>query len=76
MIVHHWLVYLNTQGDFPMHDNHQLHWLLVQASMNSAYPMGRIGTAAEVAEAMLWLATKATWSTGQYVAMDGGSMAA
>jgi NAD(P)-dependent dehydrogenase (short-subunit alcohol dehydrogenase family) len=44
--------------------------------MNSAYPMGRIGKAAEVAEAMLWLATKATWSTGQHVTMDGGSMTA
>jgi NAD(P)-dependent dehydrogenase (short-subunit alcohol dehydrogenase family) len=37
--------------------------------------MGRICTAGEVAEAVLWLCTRATFSTGQHLALDGGSLA-
>lgn len=35
-------------------------------------PMGRVGTMNEAAEAVWWLATRATYTTGQVLRIDGG----
>jgi NAD(P)-dependent dehydrogenase (short-subunit alcohol dehydrogenase family) len=36
------------------------------------HPMGRTGQAEEVASAVYWLCTGATWTTGQAITVDGG----
>lgn len=36
-------------------------------------PMGRLGTEMDIAAAVLFLAEKATYITGQTIAVDGGS---
>ena len=48
---------------------------LMQAATNASYPMGRIATAQEVAEAAVWLCTKPGFMTGQTLVLDGGSLA-
>jgi NAD(P)-dependent dehydrogenase (short-subunit alcohol dehydrogenase family) len=48
--------------------------LALQAATNASYPMGRIATAQEVAEAAVWVATRAKFMTGQTLVLDGGSM--
>ncbi|MEZ5283964.1 MAG: glucose 1-dehydrogenase [Vicinamibacterales bacterium] len=42
------------------------------ARMTSRHPMGRLGTTAEVAEAVLWLCSGATFTTGHALPIDGG----
>ena len=34
--------------------------------------MGRSGTPDEIASAVYWLCTEATWTTGQAITIDGG----
>jgi hypothetical protein len=46
----------------------------VQAATNASYPIGRIATATEIAEAAVWVATRATFMTGHTLVLDGGSM--
>ncbi|MFN9955658.1 MAG: SDR family oxidoreductase, partial [bacterium] len=36
------------------------------------YPLGRIGTAQDVAEAALWLASEASFMTGETLQVNGG----
>ena len=44
--------------------------------MSRAHPIGRIGTPADIAEAVLFLAgPRASFMTGEYVCVDGGLMA-
>ena len=46
------------------------------AGIAALHPIGRLGTAHEVAELVLWLATdKASFVTGSYYAVDGGYLA-
>jgi NAD(P)-dependent dehydrogenase (short-subunit alcohol dehydrogenase family) len=40
--------------------------------VEAMHPMGRNGTPEEVASAVYWLCTEATWTTGQSIVMDGG----
>lgn len=40
--------------------------------MAALHPMGRIGSADEVASTVYWLCTGAPWTTGQAVTVDGG----
>jgi len=48
----------------------------VEALMTSATPMGRLGKPEEVAEAVVWLCSdKASYITGQNIAVDGGMTA-
>ena len=44
-----------------------------QAATNAGYPIGRIATPGEVAEAVVWLAAGATFSTGTALVLDGGA---
>lgn len=45
-------------------------------ALESLHPMGRLGTAEEVAELVLWLASdKASFVTGSYYNVDGGYLA-
>ncbi|GBF95547.1 hypothetical protein Rsub_08528 [Raphidocelis subcapitata] len=44
-----------------------------RAATNAGYPIGRIATAGEVAEAVVWLAAGATFSTGTALVLDGGA---
>eukprot|EP00879_Flechtneria_rotunda_P011187 GHRR01011685.1.p1 GENE.GHRR01011685.1~~GHRR01011685.1.p1 ORF type:complete len:196 (+),score=58.58 GHRR01011685.1:169-756(+) len=60
--------------DTPMIQRFTEKWPDWQAETNAAYPMGRIATAEEVAEAAVWMATKATFTTGQTLVIDGGLM--
>jgi 3-oxoacyl-[acyl-carrier protein] reductase len=39
------------------------------------HPLGRMGTAEEVAEAALWLCSEASFTTGWTLAVDGGFLA-
>jgi NAD(P)-dependent dehydrogenase (short-subunit alcohol dehydrogenase family) len=39
------------------------------------HPLGRMGTAEEVAEAVVWLCTEASFTTGWTLAVDGGFLA-
>jgi len=41
-------------------------------ALAAGYPLGRISTAGEIAEAAVWLCTKATFMTGQTMVLDGG----
>lgn len=40
--------------------------------IDSMHPMGRCGTPDEIASAVYWLCTEATWTTGQSITLDGG----
>lgn len=44
----------------------------LQESMLSRVPLGRAGTAEEVAETVVFLATAGTYITGQVITVDGG----
>ena len=39
------------------------------------HPLGRMGSAEEVAEAAVWLCTAASFTTGTTLAVDGGFLA-
>jgi NAD(P)-dependent dehydrogenase (short-subunit alcohol dehydrogenase family) len=46
------------------------------AALVAQHPIGRLGTAEEVAELVLWLSTpRASFVTGAYYAVDGGYLA-
>jgi NAD(P)-dependent dehydrogenase (short-subunit alcohol dehydrogenase family) len=46
------------------------------ASIAAMHPMNRLGTVAEVADLVLWLASdQASFVTGAYLAVDGGYLA-
>lgn len=47
-----------------------------KAALMARTPLGRIGTPAEIAGAVLWLLRDATYTTGQVVRLDGGRMLA
>lgn len=40
--------------------------------MISLHPIGRTGTPDEIASAVFWLCTEATFTTGQSIVLDGG----
>jgi NAD(P)-dependent dehydrogenase (short-subunit alcohol dehydrogenase family) len=44
----------------------------MEQAIEGMHPMGRSGTPEEVASAVYWLCTEATWTTGQSIVMDGG----
>ena len=44
----------------------------IAQTIEAIHPMGRSGTPEEVASAVWWLCTEATWTTGQSLVMDGG----
>lgn len=44
----------------------------MEQAIEAMHPMGRSGTADEVASAVVWLCEEATWTTGQSITMDGG----
>jgi pteridine reductase len=44
-----------------------------QDSVLSKVPMGRLGTEQDIAQTVYFLAVKATYMTGQTIAVDGGS---
>jgi NAD(P)-dependent dehydrogenase (short-subunit alcohol dehydrogenase family) len=44
----------------------------MERAMEALHPMGRSGKPEEVASAVYWLCTEATWTTGQSIVMDGG----
>ena len=44
-----------------------------QSAVLSKVPMGRLGCEADIAETVFFLAVKATYMTGQTIAVDGGS---
>jgi NAD(P)-dependent dehydrogenase (short-subunit alcohol dehydrogenase family) len=47
-----------------------------QKMLLGMHPIGRFGTAREVAEAVLWLASaKSSFMTGHYIVLDGGFLA-
>jgi pteridine reductase len=45
-----------------------------QAALLARTPLGRIGTTAEIAEAVRWLLRDAGYTTGQLIRVDGGRM--
>ena len=48
---------------------------VMKARIEALTPMGRMGTAAEIAEAVIWLCSdKASFITGQALAVDGGCL--
>jgi NAD(P)-dependent dehydrogenase (short-subunit alcohol dehydrogenase family) len=44
----------------------------MEKAIEAMHPMGRSGSAGEVASAVLYLCRDATWTTGQAIVMDGG----
>ncbi len=44
----------------------------MEKAIEAMHPMGRSGSADEVASAVLYLCRDATWTTGQAIVMDGG----
>ncbi|QDT65841.1 SDR family oxidoreductase [Calycomorphotria hydatis] len=45
---------------------------VIDSRIQELQPMGRNGTPEEVASAVAWLCTEATWTTGQLIMLDGG----
>jgi pteridine reductase len=45
-----------------------------QAALLARTPLGRIGTTAEIAEAVRWLLRDAGYTSGQLIRVDGGRM--
>ena len=43
-----------------------------RAAITEDIPLGRFGTADEVADAIFWLSDRATYVTGQCLGVDGG----
>jgi NAD(P)-dependent dehydrogenase (short-subunit alcohol dehydrogenase family) len=39
------------------------------------YPMNRLGRPEEVAEAVVWMCTRATYMLGSTLSLDGGALA-
>jgi NAD(P)-dependent dehydrogenase (short-subunit alcohol dehydrogenase family) len=60
-------------ADTPMVARFADKWPEWQAATNAGYPLGRIATAEEVAEAAVWMCTKAGFMTGQALVLDGGA---
>eukprot|EP00882_Tetradesmus_deserticola_P016758 GHRQ01017917.1.p2 GENE.GHRQ01017917.1~~GHRQ01017917.1.p2 ORF type:complete len:102 (+),score=27.67 GHRQ01017917.1:1264-1569(+) len=60
--------------DTPMVERFTQQWPEWQAKSNASHPIGRIATAQEVAEAAVWIASRATFMTGQTLVLDGGKM--
>lgn len=60
-------------ADTPMVARFAARWPEWQAATNAGYPLGRIATAQEVAEAAVWLCTQAGFMTGQTLVLDGGA---
>ncbi len=44
----------------------------MEQAIEAMHPMGRSGTPEEVASAVYWLCSEATWTTGQAITLDGG----
>lgn len=44
----------------------------MEQAIENMHPMGRSGTPDEIASAVYWLCTEATWTTGQAITIDGG----
>ena len=44
----------------------------VEQTAKVLHPMGRLGTAEEIASTVYWLCTEASWTTGQSITVDGG----
>lgn len=59
--------------DTPMVARFAARWPEWQAATNAGYPLGRIATAREVAAAVVFLAERATFSTGSVLVLDGGA---
>jgi pteridine reductase len=55
---------------WPEHESNDLD---KQNSVLSKVPVGRLGTENDIADAVFFLAVKATYVTGQTIAVDGGS---
>jgi len=51
---------------------HEMEMPGLQAAFLKEYPLGRIGTADDVANAALWLATEESFLTGQVLQINGG----
>ena len=48
-----------------------------RAKLSASFPLGRPGTALDVAEAILYLASEeSAWATGMVLTLDGGFTAA
>ncbi len=60
--------------DTPMVQRFSERWPEGQQKQNASFPLGRIGTAAEVAEAVAWLSSGACpFITGSALTIDGGA---
>lgn len=44
----------------------------MEQAIEAMHPMARSGTPEEIASAVYWLCTEATWTTGQAITLDGG----
>jgi NAD(P)-dependent dehydrogenase (short-subunit alcohol dehydrogenase family) len=55
-----------------LYDRFTQHNAEMQQAIEEMHPMGRSGTVDEVASAVYWLCTEATWTTGQTLVTDGG----
>ena len=51
-------------------------YCMAKAALMARTPLGRTGTPAEIAAAVLWLLRDATYTTGQVLRLDGGRMLA
>jgi len=60
----------------PMTEGHLKENLEFEAQIKKYQPLGRLGTAEEVAEAVVWLCSDAaSFITGHPLVIDGGSLA-
>jgi NAD(P)-dependent dehydrogenase (short-subunit alcohol dehydrogenase family) len=59
----------------PMLERVRQQWNVTTAQLAAAYPMQRVGTAAEVAQTVLWLCgEQASYVSGQIIGIDGGDL--
>ena len=60
--------------DTPMRDRFQTQWPEWQSKTDASYPVGRVATSQEVAEAVFWLCDdKCPFVTGEYLKISGGN---